>query len=145
MSIPPRVAHSGTFLISTPTFHRRRLFQVIANADMFVETLRHYRREGHYLLSAFVVMPEHVHFIVTPQNASLERVVGLIKGGFSHRLHSKLPVWQKGFSDRRLRDEDELEIAKRYVHENPVRKRICERVEEYKWSSAWEGYHRGSF
>ena len=140
MSTPPRPAHSGTFLVTTATHNRRRLFQVHANADLFLETLQHYRKEGKYKLHEFVIMPEHVHLLLTPLDIALERAVGLIKGGFSHRLSSKLPVWQKGFSDSRAKDRDEFLAFRKYIHENPVRARLCERPEEYKWSSAWSGW-----
>jgi putative transposase len=139
MSIPPRPTHSGTFLVTTATYNRRRLFQVIANCDLFVETLQHYRREGHYLLHDFVVMPEHVHLLLTPQDITLERAIQLIKGGFSHRLESKFPVWQRGFTDRRARNREEFLAARRYIHMNPVEERMCENAEDYKWSSAWKG------
>ena len=137
MSIPPRVAQSGTFLITSATYSRRRLFQVPTNADLFLETLQHYRNQGHFLLHDFVVMPEHVHLLITPQNASLEKVVGLIKGEFSHRLGLKFPVWQKGFTDRRVCDRKEFLDCRKYIHDNPVENRLCEHPQEYKWSSAW--------
>jgi putative transposase len=142
VSIPPRPVHSGTFLVTTATYNRRRLFQVIANCDLFVETLQHYRRQGHYLLHDFVVMPEHVHLLLTPQNITLERAVGLIKGGFSHRLGSKFPVWQRSFTDQRARDREGFLAARRYIHMNPVEERMCETPEDYKWSSAWKGAQR---
>jgi len=83
MAIPGRTSRPGTFFITTATYNRRRLFQLPVNAEHFIETLQHYRREGHYKLHAFVVMPDHVHLILTPQAITLERAVGLIKGGFS--------------------------------------------------------------
>jgi REP element-mobilizing transposase RayT len=91
MSIPTRSVGTGTYFVTTATFNRRRLFQVTANAELFLETLQQYRREGHYKLLSFVVMPDHVHLLLTPQSLSIERVVGFIKGGFSHRLGSRFP------------------------------------------------------
>ena len=72
--------------MTSATFNRRRLFQVEAKAELFLEVLQNYRREGYYKLHAFVVMPDHIHLLLTPQGAPIERVVGLIKGGFSHRV-----------------------------------------------------------
>jgi putative transposase len=116
MAIPPRSARPGTFFVTSATYNRRRLFQVTANAELFLETLQHYRREGHFLLHDFVVMPDHIHLLLTPQEVTLERVVGLIKGGFSHRLGSKFPVWQRGFTDHRVRDREDFEARRRYIH-----------------------------
>jgi putative transposase len=90
MASPPRTATQGTFFLTTITYNRRRLFQLPHNADLFLETLQHYRLN--YLLHAFVLMPDHVHLILTPREKTLSQVMNLIKGGFSHRLASKLPV-----------------------------------------------------
>jgi hypothetical protein len=85
-------------------------------------------------------MPEHVHLLITPQEAALERVVGMIKGGFSHRIGSKSSVWQRGFTDRRARDRDEFLSFRNDIHQNPVKERLCANAEHYKWSSAWSGW-----
>jgi putative transposase len=101
-----------------------------------METLQHYRWLGHFKLHAFVVMPDHVHLLLTPGELALERVVGLIKGGFSHKVGSKSPVWQRGFSDRRMRDRAEFEIRRDYIHQNPVRAKLVKQMRDYPFSSA---------
>jgi putative transposase len=103
MSVPSRSDGAGTYFVTSATFNRRRLFQVETNAELFLEVLQKYRREGHFKLHAFVVMPDHIHLFLTPQGALIERIVGLIKGAFSHRVGSKFPVWQRGFTDHRIR------------------------------------------
>jgi hypothetical protein len=93
MAIPARTSRPGTFFITSGTYNRHRLFQVERNAELLVETIQHYRVEGHYQLHAFVVMPDHLHLLLTPEE-TLERAVGLghlNRGGFSHCLFSKLP------------------------------------------------------
>lgn len=119
MSIPSRSDRTGTFFVTSSTFNRRRLFQVVANPELFLETLQQYRREGNYKLHAFVVMPDQIHLLLTPQGITIERAVGLIKGGFSHRMGSKFPVWQRGFTDHRIRDRNEFEMRRNYIHHNP--------------------------
>jgi putative transposase len=136
MAIPTRASRPGTFFITTATYNRRRLFQVPTNAELFVATLQHYRAEGHYELHAFVVMPDHIHLLLTPQAIALERAVGLIKGGFSHRFASKLPVWQRGFTDHRIRDAEDYNVRLNYLHRNPVEARLCDKPESYPFSSA---------
>jgi putative transposase len=85
MAIPGRLPGAGTYFVTPVTSGRRRLFQVAANAELFLETLPAYRRQGHYKLHAFVVMPDHIHLLLTPQGETIERVMGLIRGGSSHR------------------------------------------------------------
>jgi putative transposase len=138
MSIPSRTDGAGTYFVTSATFNRRSLFQVAANSELFLETLQQYRHQGHYKLHAFVVMPDHIHLLLSPQGIALERVVGLIKGGFSHRLGSKLPVWQRGFTDHRIRDGNEFQMRRQYIHENPVRAKLVELSALYPYSSAYE-------
>src|ERR1700761_5159978 len=104
MAIPGRLPGAGTHFVTSVTSGRQRPFQFAANAESFLETLQAYRRIGHYKLHAFVVMPDQIHLLLNPQSETIERVMGLIKGGSSHRLARKEPVWQRGFSDHRIRD-----------------------------------------
>jgi putative transposase len=136
MAIPPRHQGTGTYFVTSVTSNRRRLFQIPANAELFVDTLQHYCQEDKYELHAFVVMPDHIHLLLTPRAIALERAVGLIKGGFSHRLASKFPVWQRGFTDYRIRDDSDFEMRREYIHQNPVRARMVEEPEAYLYSSA---------
>ena len=129
MAIPSRTARSDTYFITTGTHNRRRLFQVERNAALLLETIDHYRAS--YLLHAYVVMPDHLHLIVTPTDITLERTMQLIKGGFSHRLASKLPVWQRGFTDHRIRDAADYNIRRNYLHQNPVEARLSQSPESY--------------
>ncbi len=57
--------------LSGGTYNRRRLFQVSTNAELLIETLQHYRAEGRYKLHAFVVMPDHIHLIITTRDKTL--------------------------------------------------------------------------
>jgi putative transposase len=84
-------------------------------------------------------MPDHVHLLLTPNEITLERTMQLIKGGFSHRLSSKSPVWQRGFTDKRIRDREDFLTHREYIHHNPVRDRLCQLPEDYPFSSAHVG------
>jgi putative transposase len=86
--------HDGrTYFTTFSTVGRRRLFQVEATAGLMVETLQAYRRKSSFELHAYVVMPGHVHVLLTPAaEVSLEKAMQLMKGGFSFRLKSKSDV-----------------------------------------------------
>ena len=63
------------------TWQRRRLFVVETYVRLFLKTIYGYRRAGEFELHAFVVMPEHVHLLLTPaNNVTLEHAIQLIKG-----------------------------------------------------------------
>jgi putative transposase len=82
-------------------------------------------------------MPDHVHLIVIPVGVTIEQVMSLIKGGFSHRLASKLPVWQRRYTDHRIRDAEDMKTRRNYLHLNPVRDGLVAAVEDYLYSSAY--------
>jgi putative transposase len=136
MAIPQRTAPTGTFFVTTITYTRRRLFQVTRNAELLLETLQHYRTVGAYKLHAFVVMPDHLHLLLTPE-ASISKTMNLIKGGFSHRLPSAFPIWQRGFTDHLVGSHDDFISRRVYIHQNPVRARLAETAELYPYSSAY--------
>jgi putative transposase len=138
MAIPKRAPNHGTYFITSATYNRRRLFQKTTNAELLLETLQHYRREGAYKLHAFVLMPDHIHLLLTPNEITIERSIQLIKGGFSHRLASKLPVWQRSFTDKRMRTREDFITHREYIHHNPVRARLCQLPEDYPFSSAFK-------
>jgi putative transposase len=125
-------------MITSATWGRRALFQREPWARLLIDTLNHYRGSA-YLLHEFVVMPDDIHVLLTSKT-SLEKAVQFIKGGFSFRakkeLGSNTEVWQKGFSDHRIRDAGDYLKHVSYIRENPVRKRLCEMAEEYPYSSA---------
>jgi putative transposase len=73
----------------------------------------------------------------------LERAVQFLKGGFSYRakkeLGSSMEIWQRGFSDHRIRDRADLEIHIGYIYRNPVGKKLVERATDYPHCSAFPG------
>jgi putative transposase len=128
-------------MVTSATWQRRPLFLNERWARLLIDTLYHYRGSA-YLLHEFVIMPDHFHILLTPKT-SLEKAVQFIKGGFSYRakkeLNSSMEVWQKGFSDHRARDAADYVLHVDYIRQNPVRKHLSERVEEYPYSSSVAG------
>jgi len=99
--------------------------------------LQHYRGKS-YLLHAYVIMPDHFHILISPQE-SLERAVQNIKGGFSFRAKKafewKHDIWQPGFSDHRIRDGEDLERHLAYIESNPVKAKLCNKSGQYSYVS----------
>jgi len=129
-------------MITSATWERRGHFRNERWAQLFIDTLYHYRGTA-YLLHEFVIMPNHVHVLLTSKT-SLEKAVQFIKGGFSFRAKKELgwnwDVWQKGFSDHRIRDARDYVEHVAYIRQNPVRARLCASPEEFPYSSAYAGF-----
>jgi len=129
-------------MITTETWGRRSLFQAERWAKLLIDTIYHYRGRA-YLLHEFVIMPDHIHVLITPQT-SLEKAVQFIKGGSSYRakkeLSSNLEVWQTGFQDHRIRDANDYSSHIAYIHNNPVKEHLCEHPQDFPYSSAHLGF-----
>jgi putative transposase len=95
-------------------------------------------------------MPEHVHLLLTPSpDVTLERSIQFIKGGYSHALgvllDRKGEVWQRGFTDHRIRDAGDFDNHRVYIHENPVRRGLVELAADYRYCSAFPGFKLDSW
>jgi len=113
-----------------------------AIAEMVVDAIR-YNAEvlGHYVPHAFVVMPNHVHLLLTPCVA-LPQVTKSLKGITAKRANVVLgltgqPFWQEESYDHLVRQEVEFQRIRRYIEQNPVRAGLATRASQYRWSSAW--------
>jgi putative transposase len=134
-----------TFFVTTNTWERRQLFRTERLARLLIDTIYRYRAESRYRLHEFVVMPDHLHLLITlDETIAIERAVQFIKGGFSfrvrHELRSATEIWQRGFSDRRIRQAEEYAERVIYIRQNPVRAGLCTRPDEYPYSSAMTGF-----
>ena len=90
-------------------------------------------------------MPEHVHLLLTPaNNVTIEHAVQLIKGAYSHALGEILgrrrEVWQRGFTDHRIRDNHDFMHHRDYIRRNPVERHIVTDASEYRYASAFPGF-----
>jgi putative transposase len=135
----------GTYFVTFSTWQRRRLFVVESYARLFLKTLYGYKKQGRFQLHEFVVMPEHVHLMLTPAvDITLERAMQFIKGGYSHaagvELDRKGKLWERGFTDHRIRDQEDFQGHRDYIHQNPVKRKLVEIATDYRYCSAFPGF-----
>ena len=143
MSVPVRnssptniVRPSRTFFVTTKTSMGRALLQSERNAMLLIDTLREYVAAGKFRVHDFVVMPDHVHVLLTVDgDMSIEKAVQFIKGGFSYRLKKdhgyQGEVWQRGFSEVRVDDRDSFWKHREYIAQNPVRRGLVDSPERF--------------
>jgi REP-associated tyrosine transposase len=130
------VRTSRTFFVTTKTSMGRALLQSDRNAMLFIDVLRSYVAAKKFKVHDFVVMPDHVHLLITVSGEmSIEKAVQFIKGGFSYRLKKELghcgEVWQRGFSE--VNDEDSFAKHREYIVQNPVKRGLVSEPEAYPY------------
>ena len=117
------------------------LFQKNEYADLLLATLLRYRDAGEFQLHEFVVMPNHIHLLLSLDDQhTISRAMQMVKGGFSHALQQIGPkrpaVWQPSYYEHRVRNLDEYDRIRKYIHANPVRRGLVPTASDYFYSSA---------
>ena len=115
-------------------------------AHLVKEQLRQVAADGWCTLDAWVIMPNHVHVLWTPQ-VPLAALLRKVKGPTARRANQLLgaggPFWQEEYFDRFVRDEQEYRRVRRYIEWNPVRAALVASPEDFIWSSAYGAVGRG--
>jgi REP element-mobilizing transposase RayT len=128
-----------SYFVSSATRHRTPLFRDRELAAIVVQNLLFYRRRGDYLLHAYVVMPDHIHALITPVNGSISDNMRNVKSYITKEIRERRgitgEIWPR-FHDRVIRNDQHFADAVAYIHSNPVRAGITRSPLEYEFSSA---------
>ena len=130
-SIPSWVQPGSPFHIRISTMPNSPALTSPEIAPKLLESARLYHEQRKWYLHLFLLMPDHVHAILSfPRDSSMGRTIGVWK-----RYHSKAtPVgWQDNFFDHRLRNDDERVRKAAYIRMNPVAAGLCGRPEDWEW------------
>lgn len=116
----------------------RRLLQSERNATLLIDVLRSCVAEKKFQLHDFVIMPDHIHLLVTVHGEmTIEKAMQLVKGRFSYRLKKELgyngEVWQHGFSETRTDGPESFLRHWEYIAQNPIRAGLAESADEYPY------------
>jgi len=148
--------------ISLPAacYRRQPLLGTARRRDLFLKVLEEARQRYVLVVVGYVVMPEHVHLLLSePQEKNLSVVMQALKLGFARRVlagqrrrrnpsqgnlfeHAPQHIWQKRFYDFNVWTARKRAEKLRYLHENPVRRGLAASPELWRWSS-YRAYHCG--
>ena len=131
-------SHKRTFFATTRTSLSRRLFQSERNALLLVDVLRSCVVAGELQLRDFVIMPDHIHLLMTIDGKmTIEKAMQLIKGRFSYRVREEFgylgEVWQGGFSEVRVEEQSSFSKHVEYIAQNPVKAGLVDSPEKYPY------------
>jgi len=136
-SVPGRL-----YLLTTVTHQRRPLFHNLYFARLVIQHLRLSEQQDHCQSLAWVVMPDHIHWLLELRDATLGALMQRFKCQSSNALRKAgvktMPVWQAGYYDRALRRDEDVFKAARYVIANPIRAGLVTKVDDYPhWDAVW--------
>ena len=125
------------YLVTIVTAHREPFFTAFTQARIAVQCFHDKNVVRHAQTLAFIVMPDHVHWLLQlGENRSLSGVVRLYKSKVSINLHQR--IWQRGFHDHALRNDEDIPGIARYIVANPLRSGLVTSVGDYPhWDAIW--------
>lgn len=134
-----RVSVSGqVYLVTTVTRGRRDVFSDFGHARTLIRCLQQVEREDAVENLAFVVMPDHLHWLFRLQGGALAEVMKKVKGRSAAIIGCPGGVWQHGYHDHAVRRDEDLVAMAKYVIANPVRAGLVRRVWNYPhWDAIW--------
>jgi len=132
-----------THFVTFTCYRRLRLLSSPMICEAVLASLENMRKRYEVRVYGFVLMPEHVHLLLSePGRGTLAEALQSLKSAsarVSRRLHPPLRntvrFWQKRYYDRYMRDHEDFVEKLRYIHRNPVTRQLCQRPEDWPWSS----------
>ncbi|MEQ8798847.1 MAG: transposase [Salinisphaeraceae bacterium] len=141
-----RVSRPGhAYLVTTVTRHCKPAFRDLHLARRVINELRRADLDGRTTTLAFVLMPDHLHWLLQLTGAAtLSRTVHRFKGASSRAVNRQRPrdtaLWQRAFHDHAIRDHRDVRRAARYIVANPLRANLVIDIADYPhWDAIWLG------
>ena len=125
------------YLVTIVTTSRLPVFTSFIAARIAVRCFHDINVMHHAQTLAFVVMPDHIHWLLQmEEHGNLSEVIRLYKAKVSLLLQQR--IWQRGYHDHALRDEDDVCDIARYIVANPLRAGLTNNIGEYPhWDAIW--------
>ena len=112
-------------------------------ARQIVLNMQQIEAEGYLVSHAWVIMPDHLHWLFQlNEKHCLSSVVGLFKGRTARTgnkyINQKGRFWQSAFHDQAIRKEEDIKQFARYIVANPLRAGLVDKIEDYShWDTMW--------
>ena len=137
VSIPGQI-----YLVTTTTNNRRPIFADWCVAHTAVQTFTKPRVLQQTQLLCWVLMPDHVHWLIQVDQQTLSGEVKRLKAATAREINRRFgstgSLWQPGFHDRAIRRDEDIRQVARYIVANPLRAGLVEHIGDYPfWDAAW--------
>jgi len=131
-----RYQQTGDLHFITFSCYRRQAYLgAAAPRELFQSALARIGRRYNFVVTGYVVMPEHVHLLLSePRKGLLARAIQALKLSVSVR-RAERPFWQARYFDSNVHDEKQRAQVLRSIHRNPVKRGLVEKPEDWAWSS----------
>lgn len=132
----------GIYLLTSVTHNRQPIFADWRLGRCVAAAFRRAEEAGHARSLAWVVMPDHFHWLMVLGDLQLAKLMHDVKGSSSSAINrvtgQRGRVWQAGYHDHAVRSEEDIKSLARYVVANPLRAGLVENIGDYcLWDAVW--------
>lgn len=142
---------NAIYFITIVTHNRNPIFTTDPAYNLVLHTMSVMEKRFDLHFSAYVILPDHIHWLISPNNADYSKVVFSFKRRISARITNIAPVskgtkiWLDRFWERTVRNEVELAKFVEYIHFNPVKHGFAQEPSEWRVSSFNDYVARGIY
>ncbi|MBO6159326.1 MAG: transposase [Firmicutes bacterium] len=133
------VSSTNIYHVMFRGINRQQLFEERQDYERFLFLLEKYKPISGYKIYAYCLMPNHIHLLIQEGDESLGLAFRRIGSSFVYWYNAKYTRVGHLFQDRYKSETIESDVALmrviRYIHQNPVKAGLCERLEDYRYSS----------
>lgn len=133
---------TGIYHIMLRGINRQQIFEDVEDRERFIETLFNYKEVCGYSIYAYCLMGNHIHILIKEGQENLTQIFKRIAGSYVYwynwKYHRCGHLFQDRFKSEPVEDDDYLLTVLRYIHQNPVKAKLCKTAEEYAYSSMSE-------
>lgn len=132
-----RVSQPGlVYHITTVTQNRTPYFEALDNGRKVVQQLMALQDQGIAETLCYVLMPDHLHWLMVLRSGALPEALHLLKGRSARAIGK--PIWQSNYYDHAVRQEEDLQKMARYIVANPLRANLVSWIGDYSlWDAVW--------
>ena len=132
-------SESGIYHIMLRGINRQQIFEDAEDCYKFLTILNEYKAISEYSIYAYCLMGNHIHLLLKEGTESLEQVFKRICGKFVYWYNAKYQrsghLFQDRFKSEPVDTQEYLQTVIRYIHQNPVKAKLCKQISAYAYSS----------
>jgi putative transposase len=131
------------YCLTTVTRNRRPVFTDISTARLLIRELRLLHDDGNVVSLAWVLMPDHLHWMIQlDEGWPLSKVTKALKArsalAINRHLGQSGSLWQRAYYDRAVRQDEDVRQIARYIVANPLRAGLVKEIGKYAhWDCIW--------
>jgi putative transposase len=136
-----------TWFITVVTANRLPI--LVSNSELLLRALKRTQRKVPFTILAWVVLPDHIHALLSSDSANISSIVHRVKHSLTCQIkrhhHHISPVWQNRYRDHMIRSDEDLHRHLDYIHYNPVRHGFVQSPRQWALSSYRRYLKQGSY